>query len=66
MTFSVMLVKDDQPRVVGTLWTTDEADAVTLAPIMCGCPEGQKIHVRRTDDREIPLRVATPGAIHFS
>jgi hypothetical protein len=65
MTFSVMLVKDDRPRVVGTLWATDQANAETLAPMICGCSEGERIHIRRTDDREIPFRVATNNPVQF-
>lgn len=56
MTFSVMLVKDNQPRVVGTLFTSDEAQANLMAPALFNCPDGEQLHIRRTEDREIPLR----------
>ena len=56
MTFSVMLVKDDQRRVVGTLWADNEASAKSLAPAVCSCSEGEQLNIRRTEDREIPLR----------
>lgn len=56
MTFSVMLIKDDQPRVVGTLFTSDEAQAQSMAPVLWPCADGEQVRVRRTEDREIPLR----------
>lgn len=56
MTFSVLLVKDDQPRVVGTIFTDDEAKAQSMAPALCNCQSGEQVRVRRTEDREIPLR----------
>ena len=65
MTFSVLLVKDDQARVVGTLWADDESKAKAVAPILCGCSEGEKLNVRRAEDREIPLRLATPTSMQF-
>jgi hypothetical protein len=56
MTFSVMLVKDDQPRVVGTLFTADEAQAQSMAPALCHCSDGEQLRLCRAEDREIPLR----------
>ena len=56
MTFAVLLVKDDQPRVVGTLFTSDEAQAQSMAPALCRCSEGEQLRVRRAEGREIPLR----------
>jgi hypothetical protein len=56
MTFSVMLVKDDQPRVVGTIFTDDEANAQSMAPALFSCQTGEQLRIRRTEDREIPLR----------
>lgn len=56
MTFSVLLVKDDQPRVVGTIFTDDEAKAQSIAPALCTCGNGEQLRIRRTEDREIPLR----------
>ena len=60
MTFSVMLVKEDQRRVIGTLWTDDEAKAQSLAPTLWCCPDGEQLRVCRTEDREIPFRLADP------
>lgn len=56
MTFSVMLVKDDQPRVVGTLFTHDEAQAQSMVPALLNCQTGEQLRIRRAEDREIPLR----------
>lgn len=56
MTFSVLLVKDDQPRVVGTIFTDDEAKAQSMVPALCSCQTGEHVRIRRTEDREIPLR----------
>ena len=64
MTFSVLLIKDDQRRVVGTLWTDNEASAQSLAPAVCPCAEGELLNVRRTEDREIPLRLED-RSLHF-
>ncbi|HEY2589828.1 MAG TPA: hypothetical protein VGI81_29055 [Tepidisphaeraceae bacterium] len=52
----MMLVKDDRPRVVGTLFTNDEAQAQSMAPALCRCAAGEQVRIRRTEDREIPLR----------
>ena len=56
MTFSVMLVRDDRPRIVGTLFTSDEAQAQSMAPALWQCADGEQLRVRRAEDREIPLR----------
>lgn len=56
MTFSVLLVKDNQPRVVGTLFTHDEAQAQSMAPALFTCQNGEQLCIRRTEEREIPLR----------
>jgi hypothetical protein len=56
MTFSVMMVKDDQPRVVGTLFTNDEAQAQSMAPALFNCQSGEQLRIQRAEGREIPLR----------
>jgi hypothetical protein len=65
MTFSVLLVKDDQKRIGGIVWANDEANAQSLAPVVCQCAEGEKITLRRTEDFEIPFRLSTQS-MHFS
>lgn len=65
MTFSVMVITEDQQRVVGTLWADDEAKARDLAPAVCACREGERVSVRLTENREIPLRLNLPGPMPF-
>lgn len=65
MTFCVLLVKDDQKRIGGILWANDEANAQSLAPVVCQCAEGEKITLRRTEDCEIPFRLSAQS-MHFS
>lgn len=66
MTFSIMVVRNDQPRVVGTIWANDQANAEILAPAICGCSEGERVKVLRTEDREIPLRLSGGGSMTFN
>lgn len=65
MTFSVLLIKDNQPRIVGTLWASDEANAQALAPALCNCSDGEKLSVRRTEEREIPFRLSDAQRMNF-
>ena len=65
MTFSVMLVKENQSRVVGTLWAHDESNAQALAPALCSCREGERLSVCRTEDREIPFRLEAAPSMPF-
>lgn len=64
MTFSVLVMNDHKPRVVGTLWADDEAKAKTIAPMLYS-GEAQVVEVCRTEDREIPFRLATSEPMHF-
>jgi hypothetical protein len=59
MTFSVMMIKDDQPHVVGLLWADDQASAEAIAPQICGQADGDRLQLRIAEDREIPLRIAS-------
>jgi hypothetical protein len=61
MTFSVMLINDNQRQVVGTLWTDDEAKAQALVPELCRGSGQDQVFLCRTESREIPLRLAQPG-----
>lgn len=65
MTFSVLLVKDDKPRVVGTLWADDESRARDLAPVVCTCGEGEQVQLLRTENREIPFHLSMPAPMQF-
>lgn len=55
MTFSVLMVKDNQPQVVGTLWAKDEAGAHAIVPAIFTAPTGERLAVCKTEEREIPL-----------
>lgn len=65
MTFWVVLIKENQPQVVGTLWASDERDAEKLAPAICGGAPGATVSVRRTEDREIPFRLNEGPRMEF-
>jgi len=52
------LIKDDQPQIIGMLWTSDEANAQSLATVIRPCSESEQLRICRTDDREIPFRLA--------
>ena len=65
MTFSVLMIKDNQPRVVGTLFANDQANAEALAPAIWGCTQGESLKICRAEDREIPLRLAASEPTHF-
>ena len=58
MTFSVILLENDQPKkVIGTIWANDQMQASAMARDLCQSTEGQ-IAVRQcSEDREIPFRL---------
>lgn len=66
MTFLLLLLKENQPKVIGTLWASDETSAQALAPAICRCSNGTTLSVRRTEDREIPLRLSDGPRMLFS
>ena len=65
MTFSVLMIKDDQPRVVGTVFANDQANAEALAPAIWGCTQGESLKICRAEDREIPLRISSAQITPF-
>ena len=65
MTFSVLMIKDNQPRLVGTLFANDQANAEALAPAIWGCSQGESLKICRAEDREIPLRLPSSEPIHI-
>jgi hypothetical protein len=65
MTFAVLVIKNDQRRVVGTLWADDEAKARDLAPAICTCRADEQVSVCRTENREIPFRLNIPAPMQF-
>jgi hypothetical protein len=58
MTFAVVLTQDNQPRIVGTLFADNEHNAQALAPQLWNHVTGGSVSVCRTEDREIPLKLA--------
>jgi len=58
MTFSVILLENDQPKkVIGTIWASEETQASAMARDLCKGQEG-KIAVRKcSENREIPFRL---------
>ena len=57
MTFKIVSVNEASEQVVGTVWADAEAQAQTLASSLFPALE-RAVRVRRTEDREIPMRVA--------
>lgn len=58
MTFSVLTVADDREKVVGTIWAAAEPEAQAIATSLFGQSQNDgRVLVRRTEDREIPLRL---------
>jgi len=65
MTFAVMLLKDDQAKVIGTLWAKDEANARATVLMLSPRANGELVRVCRAEDREIPLRLWNTQAMRF-
>jgi hypothetical protein len=57
MTFKIVSGNEASEQVVGTVWADAEPQAVALAASLFGASE-RAVRVRRTEDREIPMRVA--------
>ena len=57
MTFTVVSINEASERVVATVWADAEPQAEALAASLFSASE-RAVQVRRTDDREIPMRVA--------
>ncbi len=57
MTFSVLLVENNQPKkVIGTVWANEEGQAAAIARAVCNC-EQDKVVVRKAEETEIPLNL---------
>lgn len=57
MTFAVVQMENGMPKkVVGTIWASEESQATMVARDLCG-REGREVSVRRTEEREIPLKL---------
>jgi len=58
MTFSVLTVGDKSERIVGTIWAAAEQEAQAMASSLFETSASQeRVIVRRTEEREIPLRL---------
>ena len=58
MTFSVVTVADNREKVVGTIWAPAEQEAEAMAAFLLAPGRAEeRIVVRRTEEREIPLRL---------
>ncbi len=60
MTFAVVTKENQQERVIGTIWAPAEAEAKMIASDLWGDRRPQEeLHVRKAEEREIPLRLHT-------
>jgi hypothetical protein len=58
MTYSLLLMEDNQPRkVIGTVWANEESIANTMARAFVPAQHHDKLIVRQTEQREIPMRI---------
>ena len=58
MTFSVVTVADNREKIVGTIWAAAEQEAQAMAAsLLEPGGGGERIVVRRAEEREIPLRL---------
>lgn len=65
MTFSVVVMENDRPKVVGTVWAADECSAQAVAPAVVSEDRRSAISIQRAEDREIPLRIPQLEQAHF-
>jgi hypothetical protein len=57
MTFTVVQISGGSEKVLGTVWASAEAEARTIATDLHHTSENEdKLVVRRTEERELPLR----------
>jgi hypothetical protein len=59
MTFALVHVAEDRELIVGTIWAAGETDAQQVATSLnrsAPGSEAERLMVRRSEEREIPLR----------
>jgi hypothetical protein len=56
MTFTIIESGSGSERVVGTIWASAESEAQSIASDLLQIPEGDKVVLRRTEEREIPMK----------
>ena len=60
MTFTVLTVSENRERMLGTIWAAAEVEAQQTASSIFEArsePDSERLVVRRTEEREIPLRL---------
>jgi hypothetical protein len=57
MTFAVIEQGSGDDKVVGTIWATEESQAQSVASDLLNLPEGEKVVIRRAEDRELPMKL---------
>ena len=56
MTFTVIELGGGSEKVVGTIWASAESEAQTIAADLLHVPENENVVLRRTEEREIPMK----------
>ena len=56
MTFAVVEVGAGSEKVVGTIWASAESEAQTIASDLLNTSENEKVVIRRSEEREIPMK----------
>jgi hypothetical protein len=56
MTFTVIESGSGSERVVGTIWANAESEAQAIASDLLQAPDRDKVVLRRTEEREIPMK----------
>ena len=57
MTFSVVVMENEHPKVVGTVWAASESQANAMAPAVIPEANRASMSIRRVEEREIPLLI---------
>ena len=55
MTYSVIRVENDRPRVIGTIWAKQETEAQAIAVGLCQRNENERVEIRPAAEREMPM-----------
>lgn len=56
MTFAVIDTGSGCDKVVGTIWASAETEAQAIASDLLKIPERQSVVIRRSEEREIPMK----------
>ena len=56
MTFAVIETGTGCEKVVGTIWASAESEAQTIASDLLKIPDGESVVIRRSEEREIPMK----------